>query len=74
MPDWNVSNLQLGANLRNDWTVTFVVRNLFDQEAMSYLSNGSNYQSDWFGVDWNQNIRTYQRPRSFALQVRKNWN
>jgi iron complex outermembrane receptor protein len=74
IPSWNVSNLQLGARLENNWTITFVVRNLFDQKAMSWLDTGGNYASDWFGVDWNRNIRSYNRPRSFGLQVRKNWN
>jgi len=73
IPSWNVSNLQLGTRLQNDWTLTLVVRNLFDQKAVSWLNTGGNYISDWFGADWNRNIRSYNRPRTISLQVRKNW-
>jgi len=74
VPSWNISNLQLGARLQNDWTVTLVVRNLFDQKAIMWLDTGGNYISDFFGTEWNRNIRSYNRPRTFGLQVRKNWN
>ncbi|MFV1998585.1 MAG: TonB-dependent receptor, partial [Acidiferrobacterales bacterium] len=68
---WNVSNLQVGARLKNDWTVTFVLRNLFDQKAIATLYNGANYASDWFGTDFNRNKRVYNRPRTFGIQIRK---
>ncbi|MFV1998713.1 MAG: TonB-dependent receptor, partial [Acidiferrobacterales bacterium] len=71
---WNVSNLQVGARLKNDWTVTFVLRNLFDQKAIATLYNGANYASDWFGTDFNKNKRVYNRPRTFGIQIRKSWN
>lgn len=74
VPSWNYSDLQLGARFGNDWTVSLFVRNLFDQEATMYLSTGSNYISDFFGADWNRNLRSYNRPRTIGLQVRKNWN
>jgi len=71
---WNVSNFQVGAHLKNDWTVTFVVRNLFDQKAIATLNNGANYASDWFGTNFNRNKRVYNRPRTFGIQIRKSWN
>jgi outer membrane receptor protein involved in Fe transport len=73
VPSWNYSNLQLGVRLESDWTFNLVVRNLFDQKAMSWLDTGGNYASDWFGADWNRDIRSYNRPRTIGLQVRKNW-
>ena len=39
-----------------------------------YLETGNNYISDFFGADWNRNLRSYNRPRTIGLQVRKNWN
>jgi outer membrane receptor protein involved in Fe transport len=74
LPSWNVSNLQIGTNLKNNWTVGLVIRNLFDQKAMQWLDTGGNYISDFFEADWNRDIRTWNRPRSFSIQVRKNWN
>lgn len=75
MDSWNLSNLQLGAHLRNDWTVNLVVRNLFDQKATTVIWNGFvNDVSDWFETDFNKNKRVYNRPRTFGLQVRKRWN
>ncbi|MDH3925264.1 MAG: TonB-dependent receptor, partial [Xanthomonadales bacterium] len=74
MPSWNISNLQIGANFHNEWSINLVVRNLFDQKAMQWLDTGSNYISDWFGADWNRDIRTYNRPRSISVQFRKNWD
>ncbi len=70
---WSVSNFQIGAHLKNDWTVTMVVRNLFDQKAIAVLNNGVNFASDWFGTDFNKNKRVYNRPRTFGIQVRKSW-
>ena len=74
IPSWNVSNLQVGSHFGDGWTVTLVVRNLFDQKAISWLDNGGNYVPDFFGVDWNRNIRSYNRPRNIGLQVMKTWN
>ena len=74
IPSWNYSNLQMGARFGNDWTVSLFVRNLFDQKAIMYLETGNNYISDFFGADWNRNLRSYNRPRTIGLQVRKNWN
>ena len=74
MPSWNASNLQIGANFPNEWSLNLVIRNLFDQKAMSWLDSGSNYISDYFGADWNRNIRTYNRPRTVSLQFRKFWD
>jgi outer membrane receptor protein involved in Fe transport len=74
MPSWNASNLQIGANFPNEWSLNLVIRNLFDQKAMSWLDSGSNYISDYFGADWNRNIRSYNRPRTVSLQFRKFWD
>jgi iron complex outermembrane receptor protein len=74
MPSWNISNLQIGANFENEWSLNLVVRNLFDQKAMSWLSTGSNYISEWFGADWGRNIASYNRPRTISLQYRKFWD
>jgi len=72
---WNLSNLQIGTHLQNDWTINLVIRNLFDQKAISEIYNGYvNDVSDFFGTDFNKNKRFYNRPRTIGLQVRKNWN
>jgi len=72
---WNLSNLQIGTHLQNDWTINFVIRNLFDQKAISDIWNGfPNDVSDWFATDFNKNKRSYNRPRTIGLQVRKSWN
>ena len=72
---WNVSNFQIGTHLENDWIVTLVVRNVFDQKAIAALyTTFPNEASDWFGTDFNKNKRVYNRPRSFGIQVRKSWN
>jgi outer membrane receptor protein involved in Fe transport len=73
VPSWNYSNVQFGVRLQNDWTINLVVRNIWDQKAMMWLSTGDNYISDFFGADWNRDIRSYNRPRTIGLQVRKNW-
>jgi outer membrane receptor protein involved in Fe transport len=71
---WNVSNLRIGANLENDWSISLVVRNLFDQKAISRLDGSFQREvSDWFGTDFNRDKRTYNRPRTIGLQVRKNF-
>jgi len=75
MDSWNLSNLRLGTHLQNDWTVTFVIRNLFDQKAESVIWTGTvNDISDFYGTDFNRSKRVYNRPRTFGLQVRKSWN
>jgi outer membrane receptor protein involved in Fe transport len=72
IPSWNVSSLQIGTHLHNNWKINLVVRNLFDQKAISSLSR-QDYLYEWFGQDWNRNVRTYNRPRSSGIQVSKDW-
>jgi outer membrane receptor protein involved in Fe transport len=74
IPSWNVSNLQFGAHLRDELMISLVVRNLFDQKAQSWLDTGGNYIPDFFEADWGRDIRSYNRPRSISIQVRKNWD
>jgi outer membrane receptor protein involved in Fe transport len=72
---WNVSNFRAGANLKNDWSVTLVVRNLFDQKAISDLDGGfQRFTSDLFNTTFNRDKRTYNRPRTIGVQVRKRFN
>jgi iron complex outermembrane receptor protein len=74
VPSWNVSNLRFGANLHDEWSIALVVRNLFDQKAMSWLDTGGNYIPDFFEADWGRDIRSYNRPRTISVQVRKYWD
>ena len=72
---WDISNFRMGAHLENDWTISLVVRNVFDQKAISRLDSGfQRYVSDLFETDFNRDKRTYNRPRTIGLQIRKGFN
>jgi iron complex outermembrane receptor protein len=71
IPSWNTSNFRMGVNLENNWTISLAVRNVFDQKAINWLDTGSNYISDHFGAPFRLNVRSYNRPRNIAIQVRK---
>ena len=71
IPSWTTSNFRMGVNLQNNWTISLAIRNMFDEKAYNWLDTGSNYISDHFGSPIRLNVRSYNRPRNIALQVRK---
>ncbi len=70
IPSWTSSNFQIGAGLRNDWTVTFFIRNVWDEKGINSLSS-STYILDWFGETGQSQLRTIQKPRTMTLSVTK---
>ncbi len=73
LPSWSIANFQAGLALPSDWTFTFFIRNIWNEKAMAWLSNGGNYQSDWFGDPRWRNVRSYYPPRTIGLNVRKSF-
>ena len=70
IPDWNITNLQLGLALPSDWTITAYVNNVTDERRVNSRQNNS-YASDWFGVDRFRIIEYTNRPRSYGITLRK---
>ena len=69
VPSWELSNLHAGLNLQNGWEVQIDVRNAWDQLAYNSLVNDSS--GEFFGDPRFNNIRSYSRPRTIGLSVRK---
>jgi hypothetical protein len=70
IPAWRTSNLQAGVLFDNEWAVTLMARNVWNDTGVNSLYYSS-YSSDWFGDPRWRFIRTIQRPRTISLTVRK---
>lgn len=70
IPAWRTSNFQVGADIGEDWTVSLMARNIWNDRGVNALIN-STYASEWFDDPRWRNIRTIQRPRTISLTVRK---
>ena len=62
-------NFQVGVEMRNEWDVSLMVRNVWDDRSVSWLSNPE-YGLDFNDVRFNA-ARSYQKPRTISLTVRK---
>jgi outer membrane receptor protein involved in Fe transport len=70
IPGWHSSNLQIGLDMQNNWSMALMVRNIWNNHGINSLYN-STYASDWFGDPRWRNERTLQRPRTIGLTFRK---
>jgi outer membrane receptor protein involved in Fe transport len=70
IPAWYSSNFQVGVNFENDWDVSLLARNVWNDSGINSLYQ-STYASNWFGDPRFRNERTLQRPRTISLNVRK---
>jgi hypothetical protein len=80
VPEWSTSTLQFGYSHNSGWDVALIVRNLFDEANVNWLS--STYYNDVFDDQGNQltvnadrfdHPRTLQRPRTISLSFTKKW-
>ena len=71
VPSWTTANFQTGLNLDSGWDVSLMVRNVWDQRNINWLSTP--LTGEFFG-DSRFNIRhALQRPRTISLTVRKSF-
>jgi outer membrane receptor protein involved in Fe transport len=71
MDSHSVANFQVGLNLPSQWDMTFFVRNVWNETAMTWLDNGSDYIPEWFGDPRFRNMRSFLPPRTIGINVRK---
>jgi outer membrane receptor protein involved in Fe transport len=86
IPPWKTGNFQLGFSSDNHWDLTLVVRNVFDDDSINWLSN--TWRGSIFDTgpdpgpgpgDTNQPdprwryVRGLQEPRSISLSFTKKW-
>ncbi len=70
VPSWNASNFQAGVEMDGGWDVSLMVRNVWDDRNVNWLSNGL-YGVEPFGDPrFNRSI-SFQKPRTLSLTVRK---
>ncbi|MBM4220205.1 MAG: TonB-dependent receptor [Gammaproteobacteria bacterium] len=77
IPSYTSTTLQLGFTHDNGWETSLVVRNLFDERGLNYLSS-SDYSSGPNDVlPWTDDrfryLRSLQRPRTIGLSFSKKW-
>ncbi|HNP37308.1 MAG TPA: TonB-dependent receptor [Woeseiaceae bacterium] len=70
IPSWRSSNLQVGINFVNDWDVSLMARNVWNDRGINALIYNDT-ASEWFGDPRFRNLRTIQRPRTISLSLRK---
>ena len=71
IPSSASTTLQFGYSSNNGWDTALIVRNLFDEADVGWLSS-VDYGSD-FGDPRFRYVRTLQRPRSISLSFTKKW-
>ncbi len=79
IPSYTTTTLQLGFTHDNGWETALVVRNLFDEQGVDYMSS-SDYSTGpdeavlpWAGENRFKHVRSLQRPRTIGLSFSKKW-
>jgi len=72
VPAWDLANAHVGLTLQNGWEWQLTARNIWDERAINALWNDSS--GEFFGDPRFDNMRTYARPRTIGLQVRKRFD
>jgi outer membrane receptor protein involved in Fe transport len=70
VPASHSSNAQIGLSMQNDWDISLMARNVWDDRGINNILR-STYVADWFGDTRFRNERTLQQPRTISLSVRK---
>jgi outer membrane receptor protein involved in Fe transport len=73
IPDWDMTNLQVGLTLPSDWDITFFVNNLGDDRVVNGISRSTTY-AEWFSDPRWAEVRYQARPRHYGLAVRKRFD
>ena len=71
LPEWKSGTFQLGFTSDNAWDLTFIVRNVFDDQGVTWQS--STDRGALFDDPRWRYVRGLQRPRSFSLSFTKKW-
>jgi outer membrane receptor protein involved in Fe transport len=77
VPSYTSTTLQLGFTHDSGWEAALVVRNLFDERGIDWLSSadyssGPNDVLPWTESRWRY-VRSLQRPRTIGLSFSKKW-
>jgi outer membrane receptor protein involved in Fe transport len=71
LPEWKDGTFQLGFTADSGWEASFIVRNLFDDRGVTWMSStdrGALFDDPRF-----RHIRGLQRPRSYYISFSKKW-
>ncbi len=72
IPSWSTSTLQFGFSHDSGWDTALIVRNLFDEQGINYLSDLRTTASS-SAIHAIRFIRTLQQPRTISLSFTKKW-
>jgi outer membrane receptor protein involved in Fe transport len=68
-PSWKSANVQVGLTTNNDWEFTLMARNVWDELNVSYMYFPGD--GELFGRAEHNTFRSYEKPRTISLTVRK---
>ncbi|HEX5765503.1 MAG TPA: hypothetical protein VFY27_08035, partial [Woeseiaceae bacterium] len=73
IPSSTTANFQVGVEMENEWDISLMVRNVWDEKNVSWLSN-LNYGDSlvFYDLRFNES-HSLQKPRTFSLTVRKSF-
>jgi outer membrane receptor protein involved in Fe transport len=71
IPSSSLTTLQFGFSSNNGWDAALIVRNLFDEADVGWLSS-ADYGS-FFDDSRFRYVRTLERPRTISLSLTKKW-
>ena len=72
IPSWSTSNLQFGFSHNSGWEAALIVRNLFDEQGINWLSS-TELRRRSSAIRATDYIRTLQQPRTVSLSFTKKW-
>jgi outer membrane receptor protein involved in Fe transport len=70
---FSMVNFQVGLEMENDWSLTLMVRNLLDERANTYTSDGQMDYAEYWGAPGYGNYHNLARPRTVSLRVAKSF-
>lgn len=68
-PSWSSGNLQVGMTLPSDWEFSLLARNVWDDRNYGWRRQYG--YGEAFGSDLGNEFRSYERPRTISLTIRK---
>jgi outer membrane receptor protein involved in Fe transport len=73
IPDYKVSNLQVGLWAADDWDLTFSIFNVLDDRSMNWISTDNDSLLEQYDIENYRSLESVIRPREFSIAFSKHF-